>query len=535
MAHEARFSYDTLHLFAREVLAAAGAPPSHCTAVADHLIDSNLAGHDSHGAHRLLQYTDAIEQGGIDPKATPRTVRDTATTAVLDATAVFGQVAGLAATELAIAKGRASGTAMVGVRNANHVGRAGVYALRMAAAGLVGQVFCSGRGAGIVAPWGGTTPILSTNPIAVAVPTAGDPVVLDCTTSVTAEGKVRVARFAGKELPPGQILDREGRPSIRPDDFYDGGSMLPLGADMGHTGYGMSVIVDLVGAMLAGGHAGAARGRRAGFSNNFTLWAADPEALGGRLHDCHADADGNLWIIAAGTGVVQKYSRDGELLLRIGEAGRYDSSDGTRTGEPLNSDRAQFFLPAAIDIDAETGEIYVADGELPGGNQRIAVLSRDGEFLRQWPLHRTDDERDVTPVPHCLRVSGDGLVYVCDREADRIQVFDREGTFIGNIDVPWEPLTPSEGRPSGTRGTAVVVAFSPDPEQRWLYVVNQNRVMVDVLDRRSGEVVSSFGGGPGRYPGQFTLPHGIGVDSNGHVYVAEQEGRRIQKFRRVGP
>ena len=282
MAHEARFSYDTLHAFAREVLAAAGAPPGHTAAVADHLIDSNLAGHDSHGAHRLLQYTDAIEQGGIDPKATPRPVRDTATTAVLDATAVFGQVAGLAATELASAKARAHGTAVVGVRNANHVGRAGVYALRMAAAGLVGQVFCSGRGAGIVAPWGGTTPILSTNPIAVAVPTAGDPVVLDCTTSVTAEGKVRVARFAGKELPRGQILDREGRPSTRPDDFYDGGSMLPLGADMGHKGYGMSVIVDLVGAMLAGGHAGAARDRRAGFSNNFTLWAADPEALGGR-------------------------------------------------------------------------------------------------------------------------------------------------------------------------------------------------------------------------------------------------------------
>ena len=262
MAHEARFSYDTLHAFAGEVLAAAGAPPGHCAAVADHLIDSNLAGHDSHGAHRLLQYTDAIQQGGIDPKATPQTVRDTATTAVLEATAVFGQVAGLAATELAIAKARAHGTAVVGVRNANHVGRAGVYALRMAAAGLVGQVFCSGRGAGIVAPWGGTTPILSTNPIAVAVPTAGDPVVLDCTTSVTAEGKVRVARFAGKELPPGQILDREGRPSIRPDDFYDGGSMLPLGADMGHKGYGMSVIVDLVGAMLAGGHAGAARDRQ---------------------------------------------------------------------------------------------------------------------------------------------------------------------------------------------------------------------------------------------------------------------------------
>ena len=282
MAHETRFTYDTLHAFACEVLAAAGASPSHTAAVAAHLADSNLAGHDSHGVHRLLQYTGAIEQGSIDPKAAPRTVRDGTTTAVLDATAVFGQVAGLAGTELAISKARAHGTAVVGVRSANHIGRAGVYALRMATAGLVGQVFCSGRGAGIVAPWGGTTPLLSTNPIAVAVPTAGDPIVLDCTTSVTAEGKVRVARFAGKELPPGQILDREGRPSTRPEDLYDGGSMLPLGADMGHKGYGLSVIVDLLGATLAGGRAGAPRDRRAGFSNNFTLWAADPDALGGR-------------------------------------------------------------------------------------------------------------------------------------------------------------------------------------------------------------------------------------------------------------
>ena len=261
----------------------------------------------------------------------------------------------------------------------------------------------------------------------------------------------------------------------------------------------------------------------------------DPETLGSRLHDCHADADGNLWIVAAGAGVVRKYSGDGELLLQVGETGRYDSSDGTRNGTPLNSDRAQFFLPAAIDVDAETGEVYVADGELPGGNQRVAVLSPDGRFLRQWRLHRTAAERGVTPLPHCLRVSNDGLVYVCDREADRIQVFDHSGAFVRNIDVPWEPRTPLEGRPGGTRGTAVVLAFSSDPGQRWLYVVNQNRVMVDVLDRRSGEVVSSFGGGPGRYRGQFTLPHGIGVDSAGHVYVAEQEGRRIQKFRRVAP
>ena len=261
----------------------------------------------------------------------------------------------------------------------------------------------------------------------------------------------------------------------------------------------------------------------------------DPELLGGRLHDCHVDADQNVWIVAAATGVLQKFSSDGsELLLLIGERGSYDSDDGTRGGRPLNSDRARFFLPGSIDIDAASGDIYVADGELPGGNYRIAVLDRNGRFLRQWSLHRGEDEGDITPLPHCLRLSNDGLVYVCDRQADRIQVFDKMGNFIRNIDVGFEPTTPARGRSSGTRGSAVVLAFSPDPEQRFLYVVNQNSVMIDVLDRQSGQYLSSFGSGPGRYRGQFTLPHGIAVDSAGNVYIAEQEGRRIQKFNYLG-
>ncbi len=262
----------------------------------------------------------------------------------------------------------------------------------------------------------------------------------------------------------------------------------------------------------------------------------DPDSLGDRLHDCHVDSDQNVWIVASGTGIVQKYSSDGsQRLLQIGETGLYDSSDGTREGRPLNSDRAQFFLPASLDVDTVTGDIYVADGETARGNQRIAVLDRNGQFLRQWSLHRTDDEGTVTPLPHCLRLSNDGLVYVCDRQADRVQVFDQMGTFVRNIDVPFTPVTSPDGRRSGTRGTAVVLAFSPDADQRLMFVLNQNSVMVDVLDRRSGELLASFGGGPGRYRGQFTLPHGIAVDSMGNVYVAEQEGRRIQKFRIVTP
>ena len=257
----------------------------------------------------------------------------------------------------------------------------------------------------------------------------------------------------------------------------------------------------------------------------------DPEQLGGRLHDCHVDASDGIWIVAAATGIIQKFSLDGtELLQQIGQSGQFDSSDGTRQGQPLNSDSAQFFLPGAVDVDSVNGDIYVADGELPGGNARIIVLTREGQFLRQWPLHRATDETEIAELPHCLRLSNDGMVYVCDRSADRIQVFSKQGTFIRNIDVGFVPLSSPVDRTSGARGTAVVLDFSRDPEQRYLYSINQNSVMVDIIDRQSGELVSSFGAGPGRYPGQFTLPHGIAVDSFGNVFIAEQEGRRIQKF-----
>jgi DNA-binding beta-propeller fold protein YncE len=148
-------------------------------------------------------------------------------------------------------------------------------------------------------------------------------------------------------------------------------------------------------------------------------------------------------------------------------------------------------------------------------------------------LHRAVAEQGLIQLPHCIRLSSDGLVYVCDRRADRIQVFDRQGNFIKNLAVGFEPVSSPNGRASGSRGNAVVLAFSPDPQQQHLYVVNQNSVMIDVLDRNSGEKLASFGGGPGRYRGQFELPHGIAADSQGNIYVAEQEGRRVQKYRLV--
>ncbi len=255
----------------------------------------------------------------------------------------------------------------------------------------------------------------------------------------------------------------------------------------------------------------------------------DADLIGGRLHDCHANADGSLWLVPAATGHIQLWSANQELLMQIGEDNLFDSSDGSRSGQPQNSNNAQFFLPAAVDVDESTGEIFVADGELPGGNSRIAVFDSSGRFLRQWALQREEDDQRIE-LPHCLRVSNDGLVYVCDRRADRIQVFDREGNLQRNITLPFTSLSDASGRVSGVRGNAVVLAFSPDAQQEFLYVLNQNTVAVEVLERSTGDWLTRFGEGPGRYPGQFELPHGIAVDSVGNVYVAEQEGRRVQRF-----
>lgn len=266
----------------------------------------------------------------------------------------------------------------------------------------------------------------------------------------------------------------------------------------------------------------------------FNSWG-HPEFSRQRLHDCHVDAAGDIWIVPAATGEIRKYSATGRLLMQIGESGRYDSSDGTREGEPLNSDSGRLFLPAAVAVHEPSGDVYVADGELPGGNSRIAVFDSDGEFLRQWSLPRAPSEADIIALPHCLRLSGDERVYVCDRRTDRIQVFDLQGNLVQSIETTFAPVTPPEGRDSGERGSAVVLAFSADAGQRFLYVVNQNSVAVDILERDSGRKVGSFGLGPGRYPGQFELPHGIAVDSQGNVYVAEQEGRRVQRFKLVGP
>ena len=253
----------------------------------------------------------------------------------------------------------------------------------------------------------------------------------------------------------------------------------------------------------------------------------DPKLLEPRLHSCHFDKDNNAWIASSPSGMVQKYSHDGsKLLLQIGKKGVFDSSDGTAKGKPLNSNAAQFYMPSSIFVDRQNGDVFVSDGEGAGGNRRIAVMDRSGKFLRQW-------QPEGMQTVHCLTVANDGLVYVCNRQESRIQVYDKMGNFKKNIEVPWKPYTsPRDGKRVESGGSAVALDLSHDPNQRLIYLINQNNSQIEIIERQTGKVLGSFGR-PGHFPGQFDQAHGIAVDSKGNVYVAENRGKRAQKFRIV--
>ena len=260
-------------------------------------------------------------------------------------------------------------------------------------------------------------------------------------------------------------------------------------------------------------------------------WVEPADAWPAGEHGIFVDYQDNVWIGGNGMSdhVVLKFTPEGERLLRIGEWQTNMGSNDTR----------HLGRPADIAVDPETHEVYIADGYL---NRRVIVFDADtGEYKRHWGAYGNvpDDSIDTSgylpdaeplqvwhnPV-HAVRIANDGLVYVADRQGNRIHVFNKDGSFV------------KEGRFAtwtiGGQGAAWDIEFSRDPEQRWLFAADGANKKVWIMERDTLEVVSSFGHG-GRQAGQFEWVHNITADSFGNLYTSEvNTGKRVQKWVPVG-
>jgi DNA-binding beta-propeller fold protein YncE len=221
--------------------------------------------------------------------------------------------------------------------------------------------------------------------------------------------------------------------------------------------------------------------------------------------------------------MILKFTHDGKFLMQIGKPGQ---SKGSNDPENLR-------LPAKTFIDKETNEVYIADGY---GNHRVIVYDADtGKYKRHWGAygHRPEDtdlgrynpddpppQQFRNPV-HCAELSVDRLLYVCDRVNDRIQVFHPDGTFVKETFIEKQTLG---------SGSAWDIAFSKDPQQKYIYLADGENDRVHILDRQSLEVLTTFGEG-GRQPGEFYGVHSIATDSKGNIFTTETyRGQRVQKF-----
>ncbi len=239
----------------KALFVAAGATESNAERVTEALVDANLAGHDSHGVMRIVQYVQAIESGHLDPAGQPEIVKETATSSLVDGKWTFGQVSAEICMKKAIEQAKEQGIAISGLVRAYHIGRLGEYSEMAHDAGMVGMALAGGFGgtggsaSTGVAPFGGAKPAFGTNPLSFGLPAGEETVMVDFASSAVAGGKISLARAKGVPLPPNCILDKDGNPTTNAEDFYNGGMLMTFG---GHKGYGLAVVAELLGQALTG-------------------------------------------------------------------------------------------------------------------------------------------------------------------------------------------------------------------------------------------------------------------------------------------
>ena len=238
------------------VFRAAGSNDEEARTIAEHLVDSNLVGHDSHGIVRVHKYVEWASRGLVVPNRHAQIVRDSGAAVLVDGEFGYGQVIGREAVDMMIDRVGELGSVSLAVRNSGHLGRIGAWAERLAQAGIVSVHFVNTSGFGIlVAPHGGSDRRMSANPIAAGTPRIdGPPIVLDMAASIIAEGKIQMARNKREPLPANSVIDGTGAPTTDANLFYADppGAILPVGA---HKGSGLSFFCEVLAGSLTGGFA----------------------------------------------------------------------------------------------------------------------------------------------------------------------------------------------------------------------------------------------------------------------------------------
>ncbi|HXQ10846.1 MAG TPA: malate/lactate/ureidoglycolate dehydrogenase [Caulobacteraceae bacterium] len=268
------------------ILETAGAEPERARVCAEHLVLANLKGHDSHGVGMAPSYVRWIKAGKLFPNARPKVVQDAGAVMVVDGQYGLGAPVARETIDFAIARAKQMGVACVALRNSCHIGRIGTYGEQCADAGLVSIHYVNVVGhPPQVAPYGGREARMVTNPYCCTVPRAnGEHIVLDFATSFVAIGKLRVAYMEGKSVPPGALVDAQGKPTTDPRTFFradDRSLLLPFGL---HKGGGMQILCEILGGALAGQwtmQPGSNRAYGAAVNNMLSI-VLDPDALGGR-------------------------------------------------------------------------------------------------------------------------------------------------------------------------------------------------------------------------------------------------------------
>ena len=326
-----RIAAGELRDFVARAFIHAGSSEEEARIVGDHLVDANLAGHDSHGVIRVAKYLDWHARGMVLANQHARVERESAANAVVDGGFGYGQVIGREAMVLGIDKAKRAGLCAIAIRNAGHLGRIGAWAEQVADAGLASIHFVNTSGFGIlVAPHGGKDRRLSANPIAAGAP--GDaPIILDISTSAIAEGKIQVAMNRRETLPPGCTIDSDGRPNQDPRTFYGPpvGALLPVG---GHKGYGLSVFCEIFAGALSGGlttnPANATANR---LVNNMLSVVFDADAFSGAQAFREEIARMASWVRASPP------IAEGSNVLLPGEIERRTRAQRERDGVPLDA------------------------------------------------------------------------------------------------------------------------------------------------------------------------------------------------------